>query len=251
MSKNVEARRKEIVNHVNQSGTLQFSQLKALFPNISEVTLRKDLNYLDENQCLIRTHGAVKSIPSVLNYFYRSNIHQEEKKYIAAKAAKLIKPNSSVFIAAGTTCAELARHLPPVPFHLVTDGIYTASSINTQASAMVEMLGGELDLNAMRVCGLSALNRLESLHFNISFLSASSMHLNYGFSQLSAMAFAFLSKVIEHSDCTVILLDSSKVSNGFSARNIPFDSINILVSDGGLDENIVSLLQQRHIQVIQ
>ena len=112
-------RRQAIADMVNQLGEVSLTQLKSSFPEVSEVTLRNDLRYLDEAQQLIRIHGGAKSIMSVAgslnNYSVRASLHQQEKATIAAKAAALIHPDDSVFITAGTTCAALAKKLPACP----------------------------------------------------------------------------------------------------------------------------------------
>ena len=102
---------------VNKYGTLDFPQLRDAFPDVSDVTLRKDLQYLDSTKQAIRTHGGIKSIPSALNYIYRANVNQDKKQAIAVKAARLIQPGDSVFLSAGTSCAELARCLPVFKYH--------------------------------------------------------------------------------------------------------------------------------------
>ena len=105
MGKSIEKRREEILSLVNKYGTLDFAQLRKAFPDISDVTLRKDMQYLDDSQQAIRTHCGIKSIPSALNYYYRSNVNRVLKKAIAIKAAGLIRPGDSIFLSAGTTCS--------------------------------------------------------------------------------------------------------------------------------------------------
>lgn len=126
----------------NQMGSVKLSQLKEYFPAVSEATLRKDLQYLDENQQIIRIHGGAKALPHALSFLCRSGINLEEKSLIAAKAAELIQPNMSIFITAGSTCVELARRLPDVPLYVSTDGMTTALSVPNRPDTTVEVLGG-------------------------------------------------------------------------------------------------------------
>ena len=167
MAKNIDLRRQAILDLVNKYGTLDFQQLRNAFPGVSDVTLRKDLQYLDDTQQATRTHGGVRSIPSALNYFYRANVNTEKKRAIAAKAVSLIRPGTSIFISAGSTCAELARCLPVFPLKVCSDGICTISNISALPNISVELLGGDVDLNIMRVEGISVLNRLDALHYAV------------------------------------------------------------------------------------
>ena len=145
----MEKRRQAIRDIVNQLGEVNFTQLRELFPEVFDVTLRKDLKFLDETQQLVRVHGGAKSLPHVLNFHYRSTLHREEKQLIASKAAKLINPHDSLFITSGTTCVELASVLPAIPLYVFTDGLNTAASFPFSPDINVEIFGGEQSVDAL------------------------------------------------------------------------------------------------------
>ena len=250
MAKSIEKRRRAILNLVAEYGSVDLSQLRKAFPEVSDVTLRKDLQYLDDTQQAIRTHGGIKSIPSSFNYFYRANVNRELKKVIAAKATSLIKPGDSIFISAGTTCAELARCLPVFPLKVCSDGIYTVSNISSLPTISVEMLGGDVDLDIMRVEGISTLNQLEKSHFTVAFIGAMSVNLSYGFAHNSPMTAAILEKVISNSDKTVVLLDSTKISDAFSPYTIPFTNVDVLVTDGQFPAEAAETLRSKGLEII-
>lgn len=250
MGKSIEERRHEILDLVNRCGTLDFSQLRESFPGISDVTLRKDLQYLDDAHLAMRTHGGIKSIPSALNYYYRANVNHDLKKTIAAKASALIHPGDSIFISAGTTCAELARCLPVFPLKVCSDGVYTVSNISTLPNISVQLLGGEVDLNIMRVEGISALNQLEGCHFTVAFMSALTVDVNYGFAHNSAMTVAILEKVIERSDRSIVLLDSTKARGGFYPHTVSLSSVDTLVTDDAFPAAAADALRRKGIEII-
>ena len=245
----MEKRRKAIRDMVNQLGEVNFTQLRELFPEVSDVTLRKDLKYLDETQQLIRIHGGAKSLPHALNYHYRSSVNHEEKRDIAVKASQLISPHNSIFITAGTTCIELAQSLPQVPLYVFTDGILTASNFPCTQDINVEIFGGEVDLNVMRVGGPSVLDALDNLRFNTAFLGTPGFHPEYGFAVLSSSIAAIFQKVIERSDKVVMLMDSSKVNYSYTPKMIPLDAVDVVVSDDKLDPQIRKQLQEKGITV--
>ena len=250
MSKNIQERRKEILSMVNELGTIEFSAIKEMYPNISEVTLRKDLAYLDETNQLMRTHGGAKSIPSALYYFYRSNINIAEKQVIARKAVNLINEMEDIFISAGTTCAELAKILPDFPLRVVSDGVYTVSNISNLPNISVQLLGGDVDLNIMRVEGLSVLNALENMHFTTAFLGAFAIHPELGYSHNSSMTAAILEKVIEHSDRVIMLAHSEKFNYSFTQYRIPVSHIGTIVTTDKVDKNFLRNLENKGITIM-
>ena len=58
----MEMRRDAIVQLINENGTVSFSQIKKAFPQVSEMTLRTDLKFLDEEQRILRVHGGARSV---------------------------------------------------------------------------------------------------------------------------------------------------------------------------------------------
>ena len=109
-------RRQAITDVVNQLGEVSIRELKDMFPNVSEVTLRKDLQSLYEENRLLRVHGGARSIQDITanpsNYNTRKSLNQAEKAWIGKKAVKLLSPGMAVFISSGSTCAEMAKQLP-------------------------------------------------------------------------------------------------------------------------------------------
>jgi DeoR family transcriptional regulator of aga operon len=250
LARNIGKRRQAICDMVNQNGSVNFTQLKECFPGVSEVTLRKDLQYLDETQQIIRIHGGAKALPQTMNFVYRSSIHQTEKGIIATKAAELIQPNTSVFITAGSTCAELAKRLPPIPMCVFSDGLYTAINFPKRIDLTVQVLGGEVDMNTMRIEGLAVLKQLEEMHFNISFLGTPGFHPDYGFSYFSEMTAAAISTVIRNSDKVVMLMDSSKVNYALMPQKVPLEAVDVLVTDDMLESEIVEKLAKKKIEIL-
>ncbi len=247
-------RRQAIVDMVNRLGEVSLAQLKAAFPDVSEVTLRTDLRVLDEERRIVRIHGGAKSIPTVTgsadSFSFRSNLHAAEKKRIADKAIKLIKPYHSIFIAAGSTCAELARSLPSIPLFVSTDNIGMLMDIPRRDEIEVEVLGGRFDYATMRVYGQTTAQALELMHFHMAFVGTSGFHPKYGFGYLSQDLPTALGPLIDHSDQVVLLMDSSKVSDTAFPWIIPAEKINVVVTDDMLDEGIVSVLRAKGITVI-
>ncbi len=250
MSSSIEKRRQAMLDMINQAGTISFVQLEQYFPNVSGATLRKDLQYLSEQRQIMRFHGGAKSMPKELSYVSRAHLHMEEKKLIASKAVRLIQPNQSIFVTAGSTCAELAKQMPDFPYYLFTDGLDTAVGLHNNPNSTVEMLGGQLNLNLMRVGGTQVYDRLEKLHFNISFLGAPSFHPEYGFSYLDEMTAMCLRKAAEQSEQVVMLMDSSKVNYTFTPCQLPLDEVDVVISDDSLEKEIIDCLEKRGIKVL-
>ena len=120
-------RRLAITEAVNKAGELNFQQLKELFSDVSDMTLRSDLRELDGERKLVRVHGGAKSIGNVVRtddlFFRKAARNINEKKQIARKALQFLKPDMSIFLDCGTTMLELARILPDEKLFIVTNSV--------------------------------------------------------------------------------------------------------------------------------
>ena len=246
-------RREEIVSIVNREGQVSLAELKELFPQVSEVTLRKDLQYLNSTWQLIRVHGGAKSILSTVgdsdNYFARSKKNLEVKQLIAQKASRLVKPNSSIFIAAGSTCNELAKSLPAFPLQVFTDGLFTAVELAKLNTCTATIIGGQIENNTLRAVGPKLLTEFEHLHFDIAFIGVQAYHMDHGFSFTSPHASSLLQTLLKCADQIVALMDYTKILQPVGPYIMPTDSVHSIVSDGKLDAATLSHFADADITV--
>ena len=103
----------EIAELLDKRGKLTLEQLEEYFPNVSQMTLRRDLFQLEEEGKIIRVRGGAMSVKEVQKasgepYTKKATIHTDEKIEIAQKAAVLVDEGSSIFIDGGTTALYLA-----------------------------------------------------------------------------------------------------------------------------------------------
>ena len=98
----------EIAELIDKRGKLTLKQLETHFPNVSQMTLRRDMFQLEKEGKIIRVRGGAMSVHEVQKtsgepYVKKTTIHTDEKIVIAQKAAGLIDEGSSLFIDGGTT----------------------------------------------------------------------------------------------------------------------------------------------------
>ena len=109
-------RHNRILMLLQQQGSLSVTQLSEQF-RVSEVTIRKDLSYLEQQKKLYRTHGSAILISPYISDRHVSEKEKKnvpEKRAIGAAGAALISRDDSIVIASGTTMAFLAREIHPV-----------------------------------------------------------------------------------------------------------------------------------------
>ncbi|UZQ86411.1 DeoR/GlpR family DNA-binding transcription regulator [Thermoclostridium stercorarium] len=126
-------RQEKILSILNEKGEVQVSELKEIFPQVSAMTIRRDLAYLESKGMLIRTHGGavnIKKLTSIYGeedaYSLRAAENVEEKMLIAEKAVKFLDSGRSIYLDAGSTIMYFSRLIPDDNFSIVTSGIITA-----------------------------------------------------------------------------------------------------------------------------
>ena len=139
----------EIAELLDKRGKLSLEQLDTFFPNVSQMTLRRDLLQLEQAGRIIRVRGGAMSVKEVQKvssepYAKKTTIHTDEKIKIAQKAASLIEENCSLFMDGGTTAMYLAKEMPDINIHVFTNGLAVAIELAQKKYLNVTMLGGQV-----------------------------------------------------------------------------------------------------------
>ena len=128
---------------------MTLEELTEQFPGVSEMTLRRDLMELEQQNKVIRVRGGAMSVLEVQKrsgeaYAQKSTINTDAKKVIAKKAVSLIDEGVSLFLDGGTTALYLAKEIPDQPCHIFTNGIAVAEELAHKKQPEVVLVGGAL-----------------------------------------------------------------------------------------------------------
>lgn len=250
----METRRQQIIDLVNQQGEISFTALKEKFPNVSEVTLRKDLRYLDEEQLLIRVHGGAKSVqvavPYLSDYYIRFAQNLEDKQIIAQKLAKILKPHDTFFLAAGSTCGAVAKMLPNIPLRVFTDGLEVAINLAKVSNIEVNVLGGTVETDTMRIQGAGVLMELNKLRLDYAVCGTLCYSREDGFGHYAAHNLQLSELLRQRADKMIVVMDFSKSRPSRAGRFFPASKVDIVVSDGKLPADVVASMESNGIKVL-
>jgi len=251
---NMEQRREKIVQLVGHSGSVSFSTLKAEFPDLSEMTLRRDLEYLDRNKRIIRTHGGARSVDVLIGtddlLLKRTLRNAEQKQIIAAKAVQLLQDNTAIFLDSGSTCTEMARLFPDGPFMVFTPSIGCCAELARLQKAQVHMLGGQLNPSSLSVNGAATLRNIAHINFHTAFMGVTGYIHTRGFTCGSEEECAIKQAAIQRADKVVLLMDSQKVGITSSFTFADTSGISTLITDGTLDDKTVQQFERAGVEVL-
>lgn len=221
---------------------------------VSENTVRRDLAHLEQKGLLSRLQGGAtladsqKHAPSVQN---RAVLFPDEKRCIAREAAKLIQPDSSIIIDAGTTTLALCAHLKGLSnLTVITNSLSACNALAHTSAVSLIVSGGILLEPTNSFVGKPAEVFFSSLHADILFLGAKGVSERSGLSNENFYETPVKQKMIAAADKIVLLADNSKFGRETLSSFAILDSIDVVVTDSRLEPQYLRLLESRGIEVI-
>lgn len=244
-----------ILELLEQSGRVRVDEL-AEDLNVSSVTIRRDLDYLNEEGHLIRTHGGAKLVEASRTpqnerrFVDKGTINVPEKERIADRAAQLITSNDIVFLNSGSTALFFLRALRERTIRVITNN---AAAIECDIDPLVELLilGGEYREQSRSFVGEFALNTLRSIYSSHTILGTNGLSLEHGLTTTVYQECNINQAMIQNTHGKVIVLaDHSKLEHVSNFVSAPLDAIDILITDGAAPAEFVHGVQDRGIEVV-
>ncbi len=183
--------------------------------NASLATVRRDLLELEHLGQVERLHGAARIATGShqeLAFAARERDQIAAKRAIASSAARLIQPNETVFLDAGTTVLQLARHIKSRsdPIKVFTNGLVIAQELAHVSNITVTLIGGRVRPENLSMVGPAAIAMLDGLWFDRLFLGASAIDADGYVTSLDQDEAATNARTVQRSAAVVVLADSSK-----------------------------------------
>ncbi len=233
-----------------QQGVLRIPDLAETF-RVSEMTIRRDLEMLEDSGHLERTFGgaiAPEQTSFESSYAIRLHTHTPEKQALARYAASLIQDGDTVAIDASTTCLALAKELSKRRLTIITNGLDAAIELRNGHSKVI-LIGGYLRQVAGSFAGPLALKALEGLRVDHTFFSAKGVLLEDGYLDSDLDEVEVKRVMVAAAVHTTALMDSSKFGVHALGRIAPLKDIHLLVTDSGLDKKLERQLLKHKLNV--
>jgi len=243
-------RERRILNVLYEDEQISTAQLCEKF-DISVVTLRKDLDNLEANGLVVRTHGRTTSVYT-RTIIERQKANADDKVRIAKAAAAMIEEGDRVMIVAGTTTALIPKFLlGKRDIHIVTNStlLLTYSRINPGLS--VTLVGGEFMADAEALTGSIALKDLDLFYVKSSFIGADGFSEVGGITANHVELAEICRKVIANSQQKILLADSSKYGKKGFAFIDDLSSLSTLITDKKISDNDTVKLTNLGLKIIR
>ncbi len=247
-------RQQRILELVREQVAVRVSSLSELL-NVSEMTIRRDLDLLEQQGLLERTHGGAVCRQDRIfeERLYQSRLlaHPEERLRIAQKAASLIEPNDTVFIGAGTATAQILRYLDPtVQIRIYTNNLGVLSEMQESAAKIV-FTGGTYESASFSLVGPIAVDMIQQVYATKTFLAVDGLSLKAGLTTVTLEDAMISRTMIRHTQGQIIVLaEYDKFGCVAEMVIAPVERTDIVIVDWNISDIYREQLESAGLRII-
>lgn len=245
-------RRQRIIELIQQDKKVYVSNLSQFF-KVTEETIRRDLEKLENDSMLTRTYGGAilnQSTLEDLPFQTRTSMNHEIKKNISLKAANLINDNDTIMIDASTTCLELLPALQGKKgITIITNSIKIPYDfINSNFNII--STGGTLRAHSLALVGSVAQNAIQSYYVNMTIMSCKGLSLDKGIMESNEPESELKRRMFKQAEIVILLVDHTKFNKTGFIKLFDFKDVDYIITDREPDQDWLAVFEKHNIKVI-
>ncbi|MCL4505778.1 MAG: DeoR/GlpR family DNA-binding transcription regulator [Chloroflexi bacterium] len=249
----LEERRQEILRQVQKAGRVSVSELSQQF-NVSEVTIRADLQALSEFNLLVRTHGgavpAGRGLPE-LSLSLRRQQQVSEKNRIGEAGAALVVDGDAIFLDSSSTALAIAQRLKQRRhLTIISNSLVIAQEMLDAPGVTVVMPGGQLRRETVSLIGVDGLDMLRKFNIQKGFFGAHGLSVPEGLTDVSAAEAEVKRPLVAMCKQLIAVLDATKWGRVGLASFATIHDINTVITDSLAPCAAIEEVRARGIEVI-
>lgn len=245
-------RHQQILALVAERGVISIAELTERL-GVSHMTIRRDLQKLEEQGAVISVSGGVQSAERLAiepSHQDKEGMFSQQKSAIGQLAARQIPATSCVYLDAGTTTLALAKHLSDRnDLTVVTNDFVIAAYLMESSQCKIIHTGGTVNRENRSCVGEAAAQTLRNLFIDLAFISASSWSLR-GLSTPSEDKVMVKKAIVEASRRRVLLSDTSKYGKVATYLALPISVFDTIITDDNLPDNASEAILQANIALM-
>lgn len=253
VNKSTVERRSYILEVLEKNGQVDVRSLSKKF-KVSEVTIRKDLNYFEKKNILMRSRGGAFKQTIVgddMSVFERRKQNIHLKKKIGMAAVNMIGNGETVLFDSGTTIMELVKCISKrSEITAITNAIDIAYRLADYPKIKVIVPGGILRRNSLSLVGEQAANTLKDFYCDKCFIGADGIDIDKGLLTTNIEEAQLMRINIKNAEKVIALVDSSKFQSKGVMTVAGLNEIDMIVTDRGLPDELRKQLNILKIEVL-
>jgi DeoR/GlpR family transcriptional regulator of sugar metabolism len=250
---NYKERYTQIAELIQTRKRVLVSELASHF-NVSEVTIRKDLSHLEEMGICRRFHsGAISTAETGIFDIpvkHKITLAMQLKHRIAKAAVKMIRPDSTIFIDAGSTAHLVSYYLKGQKnLQVVTNSLMVGSELADETGIEVVMTGGNVRPVSLALVGTIALETIRKVHVDIAFIGAMGVSQERGFTSSTLAEAQCKEAMLSRAQRKVIIADHTKLEEISFATFATLSEVDMLITDDEAESSIIDKYVQTGLDV--
>ncbi|MBE6413200.1 MAG: DeoR/GlpR transcriptional regulator [Verrucomicrobiaceae bacterium] len=237
-------RQRVILSMLETQPSLRTIELAKHF-DVTDETIRRDLEFLDAENKLIRTHGgALRIEKNEVNLPMQKRLQEkrEQKQQIAQKALKYIKEGQTIFLDASSTVLALAEALPDIDITVITNGHDCIVPIMEKPKINLIVTGGKLDRFSHSYGGFMTWQVIKKFSVDKAFFSCNGVDIERGASEVAEFHAEFKENVLPLCSERILLCDASKLGVRSTRFFAGFDVIDRIITDDAAEKTFLEKL---------
>lgn len=224
---------------IREDGQVKVAHLSRIF-KVTEVTIRQDLERLEEQGVIVREHGGAilsNARSNVMELQLANQQNMEAKQAIAAEAIKLIHDGDTIILDSGSTTTEIARLI--TGFHnlrVITNALNIAMILGRDPSIDLNVTGGEFKSPTLSLTGDKAAEYFSNIHADKLFLATAGINLRTGLTYPSTSDLVVKKAMIEAADVVYLAADSTKIGKSSFASLGALSLVDYIITDSQITQ---------------
>ena len=245
-------RQEKIKEYIESRNVVTIKELQNLFPEVSLMTIHRDLDTLEKGGIVVKFRGGARSVrySGDPEFNVRMQENNTGKQIIARKAMELLEPNSAVFLDASTTNLELAKILPDMNINIFTTGPSIALELCRLMNPSVTLCCGKVNRKNLAVSGQNTLEMLDKINIDMAFIGVSGCSVDAGFTCGTESDMLVKNLVIKKARRSVMMCGKEKLSCLMPYTFATFSDIDYLITDAMLPPNFMQAIENAGVKLL-
>ena len=247
-----EKRQEKIAEILKEKSSIKVSKLSNIF-NVSESTIRRDLQDMEQNGLLTRTHGG--AIPVKKTNFEPTFEEKEDRKHyekadIGGGATSLIENNDTIILDSGTTTLEIAKNIKAKNVTVITNSLDIALELSNKEDIELIIAGGTLRKVTRAMVGYLTEATLRNFRVDKAFIGANGISVEEGITTPNFTEAQSKKAMMNVANKVFVVADSSKFNEVSFSVISPIRAVTAIITNIDLDKAVIKDFQEAGVEII-
>lgn len=237
-------RQQQILTLLEERGTIRTMDLAEEF-QVTDETIRRDLQILAENGQLTRIHGGASSLsgrPKLQSFTERRSINVEKKRAIAKAAVEFVQPGRTYAFDSSTTVFELVCTLPDLPYRVLTNAYAVIDQLIGHEQTELVSTGGRYQRKTHTFVGGDSYHSLRHHNINCAFVSSIGLDPDRGAAEGFEEQAVFKETLVQMAEQVILLIDSTKLLQRSEYFFASINQLSHIITDPAADPHVIRKL---------